>query len=398
MKHLYDSGHDTLWLWNWEEFGRKSFFMGNFGTSYRSYMKMLGIESTCDDTGIAIVTEDRRILADIRYSQASQHEGFGGVVPHLAGHLHKERLPRALNEALRLSGTYMEEIEGISMARGPGLGPCLREGLLFARKIGHEYQKKLYGIHHMEAHSLVTRFEHPDLEFPFLSLLISGGHTLMVIHEKLGRNRVIGSSLDDSIGEAFDKVSRWLGLRWMSMPYGDAKVEEANYREGEDDIKKGKYGLRGDTDPVQEDDEEDQGDIGEVHHFSKEDRGAIKGVPKREHLPKSGGAALEQCALNGNTRRFRLPIPMKGRIDCNFSFSGLKTAVRRLLDGYPPDSLKDGQFVADVAASFQYASVEHLFDRLSVALNLYKIGTTRSNISTVVVAGGVACNQVILQR
>ena len=345
---------------------------------------MLGIESTCDDTGIAIVTEDRRILADIRYSQASQHEGYGGVVPHLASRLHKERLPIAFDEAIRLSGVCMEEIEGISIARGPGLGPCLREGLLFARKIGHEYQKKLYGIHHMEAHSLVTRLVYSDLEFPFLSLLISGGHTLMVIHEKLGRNRVIGSTLDDSIGEAFDKVSRWLGLRWMRVPYDDIKVDEDVPKERKDVLKKGGNAIK-------KEDRNDQDDVGAGQD-------AIERASGRKQLPKSGGAALEQWALGGDPQRFRLPIPMKGQMNCNFSFSGLKTAVKRLLDEYPLDSLKDDQFVADIAASFQQASAEHLYDRLNMALNLYKTGTAGPNISTLVVAGGVACNQMILQR
>lgn len=299
----------------------------------RGYI-MLGIETTCDDTGVAVVTEDRRILSNIRHTQADQHEPYGGVFPRLAADLHKERLPLAFNEAIEASGLSMSDIDAIAVAKGPGLAPSLREGLLFSNKLGLEYGKKLFGVHHMEAHSLVTRLENSDLDFPFISLLISGGHTLIVIQENVGVSFILGSTLDDSIGETFDKVSGFLGLKW---------------------------------------------------------------VPGEADTPRSGGAALELCAAHGNGLRFRLPIPMKGTKNCNFSFSGLKTAVKRLVEAQQ-ESLQDPQIIADIAAAFQHSCIEHLCDRLERALELCKKRSTTQTISTLVAAGGVACNQAIRTR
>jgi N6-L-threonylcarbamoyladenine synthase len=312
---------------------------GSFFTSRERRYTILGIESTCDDTGVAIVTQDRRVLADIRHSQADRHERYGGVFPRLAGDLHRERLPIAFSEALEASCLSMSQVDAIAVARGPGLAPSLHEGLLFARKLSHMYNKGLLGIHHMEAHSLVARLEYPDLEFPFLCLLISGGHTQLVIHEAIGRCIVLGSTLDDSIGEAFDKVAGFLRLTWMQS-YSEA--------------------------------------------------------------PRSGGAALEQCALHGTRTKWRLhlPIPMKGTSHCNFSFSGLKTAVKRLVeDGRQSDRWwEDAHFVSDVAATFQESCVEHLCDRVHQALKLCVTRPGKQRISTLVVAGGVACNKTIQSR
>lgn len=173
---------------------------------------VLGIESSCDDTGAAVVSSDGRILGEALASQAHIHEAWGGVVPGLAKTAHDENLDRVIDLALSRANMTLSEVDAIGVTVGPGLEICLRVGCNRARELAMQYEKPFVGIHHLEAHILMARFENPDLEFPFLSLLVSGGHCQILKCLGIGRYSVIGGTLDDSLGEAFDKTARLLGL------------------------------------------------------------------------------------------------------------------------------------------------------------------------------------------
>eukprot|EP00037_Helgoeca_nana_P006078 m.56417 g.56417 ORF g.56417 m.56417 type:complete len:542 (+) comp16968_c0_seq1:163-1788(+) len=179
-------------------------------------LRVLGIESSFDDTGVAIVSASGDsgggdVLGDSRMSQRDQHAHSGGTVPRTAGALHATNLPITLRIALEEAGVGIEEIDAIACTVGPGLAPCLSAGLEFARGLSRIHDKPLIPIHHMEAHALTVRMDVP-LPFPYLVLLASGGHCLLLLCEGVGEFRRLGTTLDDAPGEAFDKVSRALGI------------------------------------------------------------------------------------------------------------------------------------------------------------------------------------------
>jgi N6-L-threonylcarbamoyladenine synthase len=174
---------------------------------------VLGIESSCDDTGAAVVRSDGRILGEALASQASIHEEWGGVVPGLAKTAHEENLDRVIQAALAEAEMTLEEVDAIGVTVGPGLEICLRVGCERARQLALEYNKPFVGIHHLEAHILMARMENQELvSFPFLALLVSGGHCQILKCMGIGRYSILGGTLDDSLGEAFDKTARLLGL------------------------------------------------------------------------------------------------------------------------------------------------------------------------------------------
>ena len=291
---------------------------------------VLGIESSCDDTGAAIVRSDGKILGEALASQAEIHEEWGGVVPGLAKTAHEENLDQVIDLALKGTNMTLSEVDAIGVTVGPGLEICLRVGCNKARELAIEYGKPFVGIHHLEAHILMARLENSNLKFPFLSLLVSGGHCQILKCLGIGRYSVIGGTLDDSLGEAFDKTARLLGL-----PVGGG-----------------------------------------------------------------GGPAVEALAKDGNSTSVPLTIPLQQRKDCDFSYAGLKTNVRRAAEkiaeerGVETPADLPIEDKANIAASFQNIAIRHLEQRLDRAINMVE----DDEIKSLALVGGVAANMELRSR
>ncbi|MET3601229.1 tRNA (adenosine(37)-N6)-threonylcarbamoyltransferase complex transferase subunit TsaD [Martelella mangrovi] len=284
----------------------------------------LGIESSCDETAAAIVARDvdgrGEILADVVLSQLEEHAAFGGVVPEIAARAHVEAMDRLIAEALARSGVALEDLDGIAATVGPGLIGGLIVGAMSGKAIAYASGKPFYGVNHLEGHALTARLT-DGVSFPFLMLLVSGGHTQIVLVRGVGQYERWGTTIDDALGEAFDKTAKLLGL----------------------------------------------------------------GYP--------GGPQVEEAAKTGDAKRIPLPRPMKGETRLDFSFSGLKTAVRQAAQGMAP--LED-QDVADLCAAFQLAVAETLRDRVGRSLARFKAeGLAADQRPALVVAGGVAANSAI---
>ncbi|KAI8335939.1 glycoprotease family-domain-containing protein [Chlamydoabsidia padenii] len=295
---------------------------------------VLGIETSCDDTSAAVVRSDRVILSEVVKGQQSIHEPMGGVVPTLASKGHSENLPGVICQALKNAQVTVDQLDAIAVTRGPGLPPCLPVGLNAAKTLAAVHNKPLIGVHHMEAHALTARLTTHDLPaFPFMTLLISGGHTLLLTVNGVGDYDTLVTTLDDAVGEAIDKTARALDLAWIK-------------------------GRRG-----------------------------------------GPGAALEQAALMGHPERYDqcLPAPMlqRNKSTMAFSFSGLKTAVARLIE--QDKVLEDPQRVADLAAAFQLVCIRHIEQKLEMALH-NEIKLAGKPISSLVVSGGVASNTFFRSR
>ena len=282
---------------------------------------ILGIETSCDETAAAVVARNAdgkgEILSNVVLSQLKDHAPYGGVVPEIAARAHVNHLDRLIAQAMSESGLDYSELDGVAATAGPGLLGGVIVGLTMAKAIALASGKPLIAVNHLEGHALTARLlQH--VEFPYLLLLISGGHTQFQVVEGVGKYHRLGTTIDDALGEAFDKVAKLLGL----------------------------------------------------------------GYP--------GGPQVEQLARRGNPQRFDLPRPLKGRKDCNFSFSGLKTAVREVVNNL--GSLTD-QDVADVCASFEAAVAETMADRLKMAVHLFRAAHPDVENPALIVAGGVAANQ-----
>ena len=284
-------------------------------------MLVLGIETTCDETAVAVV-RDRLIgggdiLSNEIKSQIAQHAAFGGVVPELAARAHVEVLDRLVRRALDTAGIALADVDAVAAAAGPGLIGGILVGLTTAKALAWAAGKPFVAVNHLEAHALSARLTE-NVEFPFLALLMSGGHTQLVEVRGVGDYRRLGSTVDDALGEAFDKVGKLLGLSYP------------------------------------------------------------------------GGPAMERAALDGDPQRFEFPRPMLGRTTADFSFSGLKTAVRLAVEriGAPT-----GTDVADLCASFQAAVVDVLIDRARVGLRLFR--EHGGHPTAFVTGGGVAANGAI---
>ena len=282
---------------------------------------ILGIETSCDETAAAVVARNAdgkgEILSNVVLSQLKDHAPYGGVVPEIAARAHVNHLDRLIAQAMSESGLDYSELDGVAATAGPGLLGGVIVGLTMAKAISLASGKPLIAVNHLEGHALTARLlQH--VEFPYLLLLISGGHTQFQVVEGVGKYHRLGTTIDDALGEAFDKVAKLLGL----------------------------------------------------------------GYP--------GGPQVEQLARRGNPQRFDLPRPLKGRKDCNFSFSGLKTAAREVVNNL--GSLTD-QDVADVCASFEAAVAETMADRLKMAVHLFRAAHPDVENPALIVAGGVAANQ-----
>src|SRR3954471_9192389 len=284
-------------------------------------MRVLGIETSCDETAVAVVeagADDQpvgRILANLVYSQLTEHRRFGGVVPEIAARAHLERLDGLVTDALATAGLEMAELDGIAATGGPGLIGGVMVGVMTAKAIAFAHDKPFLAINHLEGHALSVRLTE-QVEFPYLLLLVSGGHCQLLTVRGPGDFTRLGTTIDDAVGECFDKTAKLLGL----------------------------------------------------------------GFP--------GGPAVERAAKGGDVNRFKLPRPMWRKPGCDFSFSGLKTAVRQVAESLPKD---DPQAIADLCASFQRTVGDVLADRCGNAL-------AQTPSDTLVVAGGVAANTYLRGR
>jgi N6-L-threonylcarbamoyladenine synthase len=284
-------------------------------------MKILGIETSCDETAAAVVDGDKNILSNIIYSQTTEHAAYGGVVPEIASRAHIDNIEEVVKKALQEAKTNINEIDAIAVTAGPGLIGGVIVGLMFAKGLSAATGKPLICVNHLEGHALTCRLT-DNVEFPYLLLLVSGGHCQFIICEAVGKYKIIGQTMDDALGEAFDKTAKMLGL----------------------------------------------------------------GYP--------GGPVVEKLALEGDENRFKFTLPLQGNKNaqrsCDFSFSGLKTAVLREVE-----SLKfkmNAQDKKDICASFQKVACDSILDRLNNAVEIYLQNHSQRRF---VISGGVAANKYI---
>ncbi len=190
-------------------------------------MRVLGIETSCDETGVAVYDDNHGLMADLLYSQVALHAEYGGVVPELASRDHIRKTLPMINEVLALSHSTQADIDAIAYTAGPGLVGALLVGASIAKSLAFAWQIPAIGIHHMEGHLLAPLMSADKPGYPFLALLVSGGHTQLMSCQSLGQYELLGESLDDAAGEAFDKVAKMLGL-----PYPGGPAIEALARQG----------------------------------------------------------------------------------------------------------------------------------------------------------------------
>ena len=181
-------------------------------------MKVLGIETSCDETGIAVYDSSNGLLAHKLYSQVKLHADYGGVVPELASRDHVRKIVSLVKASLEQGNLTAKDIDGIAYTRGPGLIGALLVGSSMAKSLAYAWQVPAIGVHHMEGHLLAPMLDEPSPTFPFLALLVSGGHSMLVNVQGIGRYEVIGESVDDAAGEAFDKTAKLLGLDYPGGP------------------------------------------------------------------------------------------------------------------------------------------------------------------------------------
>lgn len=181
-------------------------------------MLVLGIESSCDETGVAVYDSDAGLLAHALHSQIDTHRVHGGVVPELASRDHVNYLIPLVDEVLQQSGIHKKELDGIAYTAGPGLIGALLVGSCFAKSLAYALNIPALGVHHLEAHLLAAKMETPSLEFPFIALLVSGGHCQLIEVKSLGAYQLLGDTLDDAVGEAFDKTAKLMGIPYPGGP------------------------------------------------------------------------------------------------------------------------------------------------------------------------------------
>lgn len=285
-------------------------------------MKILAIDTSCDETSVA-VTQARRILANVIFSQVKLHKKYGGVYPTLAKREHKTKINLALNLALKKAKIDFTDIDAFAVTFGPGLAPALEVGVQKAKELSQKYHKPLIPVDHIEGHLYSAYAENKngkptrDFEFPILSLVVSGGHTQLVLIKNHLNYQLLGQSLDDAAGEALDKAARLLGF----------------------------------------------------------------GYP--------GGPIIEKLAEKGNAKKFVLPTPMLHSHNLDFSYSGLKTAFKRLLSEL--SEKEKLQNLNDLSASFQAAVIKSLLLKLQQALK-------QNFVKTITLVGGVAANKLLRQH
>jgi N6-L-threonylcarbamoyladenine synthase len=278
-------------------------------------MKILGIETSCDETAAAVVENGSDILSSVVATQVEVHHRFGGVVPELASRKHIEAIAPVVAQALEKAGLDAGDIDGVAATRGPGLVGALLVGFCFARAWAYARQIPWVGVNHLEGHLNSVFLSGPCPDFPFVALLASGGHTSIYQVFSHTKAQCLGQTRDDAAGEAFDKVAKMLGL----------------------------------------------------------------GYP--------GGAVISRLASRGDSEKYRFPRAYLDKDSYDFSFSGLKTAVRRHIETH--DDYHD--HLADIAAGFQAAAVDVMADKLILAAKTH-------GCKNIAIVGGVAANQYLRAR
>jgi N6-L-threonylcarbamoyladenine synthase len=281
-------------------------------------MLILGIETSCDETGLALLDSEHGLLAQQLHSQVAMHVAYGGVVPELASRDHIRRVLPLLDGVIEAAKRDVAQIDAIAVTAGPGLAGALLVGASIGHALGYALDRPVYQVHHMEGHLLSPLLSRPAPEFPFVALLVSGGHTQLLRVGGWGSYRLLGETLDDAAGEAFDKTAQLLGL----------------------------------------------------------------GYP--------GGPAVSRLAEFGDLGAVKLPRPMLGSGDLNFSFSGLKTAVLTAVRRAGGSNVCE-QARADIARAFVEAIVDVLVTKALRALD-------QTGLETLVVAGGVGANAQLRAR
>jgi N6-L-threonylcarbamoyladenine synthase len=279
-------------------------------------MRILGIETSCDETGVALLDSKRGLLGQALHSQVEMHQAYGGVVPELASRDHIRRVLPLLDRVLQQAQCPASDIDAIAVTTGPGLAGALLVGSSIGHAIGYALDRRVVEVHHLEGHLLSPLLAQPAPAFPFVALLVSGGHTQLMRVDDWGRYTLLGETVDDAAGEAFDKTAQLLGL----------------------------------------------------------------GYP--------GGPAVSRLADFGMPGSLRLPRPMLGSGNLDFSFSGLKTAV---LTAVRRQSNLCEQGRADIARAFVEAIVDVLAAKSRRALEL-------TGLRRLVVAGGVGANAQLRAR
>ena len=197
-------------------------------TENSSDVRILAIESSCDETAAAVVKNGREVLSNIIYSQIATHTMYGGVVPEIASRKHIEKINQVVESALKEADMTLEQVDAVGVTYGPGLVGPLLIGVSAAKALAWAADKPLVGVNHIEGHVAANFIASPELEPPFVCLIVSGGHTHLVVVEDYGVFRILGRSRDDAAGEAFDKVARSVGLGYPGGPKIDAKAKEGN--------------------------------------------------------------------------------------------------------------------------------------------------------------------------
>ena len=191
-------------------------------------VRILSLETSCDETAAAVVENGRVILSNVVFSQIDLHELYGGVVPEIASRAHMEACDRVIDQALREAGMALKDVDALAVTKGPGLVGALLTGVNCMKGLAFAAGKPLVGVNHIEGHVSANYLSHPELEPPFLCLVVSGGHSHLVEVEDYGVYRLLGQTADDAAGEAFDKAARVLGLPYPGGPRMDALAEEGN--------------------------------------------------------------------------------------------------------------------------------------------------------------------------
>jgi tRNA N6-adenosine threonylcarbamoyltransferase len=283
---------------------------------------VLGIETSCDETAAAIVSADKQILAHKILSQIDDHSEYGGVVPEIAARQHISNLDHLIADVMEEGEMAFADLDAVAATTGPGLVGGLMVGVMTAKAAARAAGKPFIAVNHLEGHALTARLT-DDISFPYLLLLVSGGHCQLLGVYGVGKYQRFGTTIDDAVGEAFDKTAKLLGLDYP------------------------------------------------------------------------GGPAVEKAALDGDEDRFKFPKPLLNKPGCDFSFSGLKTAVRRTAEACAKDRgalYTDDR--ADICASFQKTVAACLTHRLKRAVDLFRQKAGAGSLP-LVVAGGVAANKYL---
>ncbi|XP_039438564.1 probable tRNA N6-adenosine threonylcarbamoyltransferase, mitochondrial [Culex pipiens pallens] len=299
---------------------------------------VLGIESSCDDSGAAIVSRDGTVLGEDVHSQQNNHLKFGGIIPPVAQEFHRDHIANVVQRTLEQANMSCGDLDAIAVTNRPGLPLSLLVGVRYAKHLGRKFNKPIIPIHHMEAHALMARMTN-KVPFPFVCILISGGHSLLTLVKNTKQFYLLGKTLDDAPGEAFDKIARRLKLR--NLP---------------------------------------------------------------EYAWISGGRAIELAAASStNMAKYDFPLPLSHYRDCQFSFAGLKnTATRHILQQenqlvLAPDAVLPDY--NDLCAAFLNASARHIAQRTLRAIRFCEKQSLiqPGDPKTLVISGGVACNDFIYQ-